>query len=213
MPLCPWCCRSLALLVCAVILIRNVEQRSCSAGETLIETESFDDLGGWKLDTQFIQQMGSPYLLAHGLGQPVEDAVTKIHLSEETTYRVWVRTFDWVATFGAKPSPGKFQLWIDGTPLETAFGTQGEQWSWHDGATIKLSAGEHELRLHDLTGFDGRCDCVFLTTDLETSPPETVGVLSRWRREKLGLPLTPIVKSGYDLVAEDSKASSGQPPI
>ena len=30
------------------------------------------DHGGWKLDTQFIETMGSPYLLAHGLGQPVD---------------------------------------------------------------------------------------------------------------------------------------------
>ena len=44
----------------------------------LIETESFSDHGGWKLDTQFIREMGSPYLMAHGLGNPVKDATTTI---------------------------------------------------------------------------------------------------------------------------------------
>ena len=31
--------------------------------------------GGWKLDVQFMDVMGSPYLIAHGLGFPVPDAV------------------------------------------------------------------------------------------------------------------------------------------
>ena len=38
----------------------------------LVEAESFAKHGGWKLDTQFIEVMGSPYLLAHGLGCPLE---------------------------------------------------------------------------------------------------------------------------------------------
>lgn len=34
----------------------------------LIEAESFANKGGWVVDQQFVEQMGSPYLLAHGLG-------------------------------------------------------------------------------------------------------------------------------------------------
>lgn len=33
-----------------------------------IEAENFEDIGGWVVDQQFMDQMGSPYLLAHGLG-------------------------------------------------------------------------------------------------------------------------------------------------
>ncbi len=36
------------------------------ADTILVEAESFENQGGWKLDTQFIDEMGSPYLLAHG---------------------------------------------------------------------------------------------------------------------------------------------------
>ena len=39
------------------------------AQSLFVEAESFDEPGGWKLDTQFIDTMGSPYLLAH-LGRP-----------------------------------------------------------------------------------------------------------------------------------------------
>ena len=44
----------------------------------LVEAEQFADYGGWLLDQQFMDQMGSPYLLAHGLGRPVADAVTTV---------------------------------------------------------------------------------------------------------------------------------------
>ena len=43
-----------------------------------LEAEAFEDLGGWVLDQQFMDLMGSPYLLAHGMGTPVTDAVTAV---------------------------------------------------------------------------------------------------------------------------------------
>ncbi|MHC4323929.1 MAG: hypothetical protein ACYSUX_06625, partial [Planctomycetota bacterium] len=45
---------------------------SCSRAQTvLIEAEGFANRGGWVIDQQFMDQMGSPFLLAHGLGRPV----------------------------------------------------------------------------------------------------------------------------------------------
>ncbi|HIQ23047.1 MAG TPA: FAD-dependent oxidoreductase [Planctomycetes bacterium] len=174
---------------------------SVAAGATvLVEAESFRDHGGWKLDTQSVDIMGSPYLLAHGLGRPVTDAATEIPLPEPGTYRVFVRTKDWVAPWNAPGQPGRFQLWIDGKPLEETFGTKGAEWFWHDGGTVELRRTRVRLRLHDLTGFDGRCDAILLTTDLGFTPPNDSEVLPRWRRELLGLPERPVEKAGYDLV-------------
>lgn len=42
-----------------------------------VEAESFRQKGGWSVDQQFIDQMGSSYLLAHGMGVPVKEASTK----------------------------------------------------------------------------------------------------------------------------------------
>ena len=170
------------------------------AAEKFIEAESFDDHGGWKLDTQFIQQMGSPYLMAHGLGKQVKDATTEFDLETAGTYRVWVRTFDWVARWDADGSPGKFRVAFDGKPLAKVFGTEGKEWSWHDGGTVQLSAGKHALALKDLTGFNGRCDCLYLTTEVDKRPPPQNEVLSSWRREQLGLAEEPIERGPYDLV-------------
>ena len=50
------------------------------ADNIFVEAESFDCRGGWVLDNQSMGQMGSPYLLAHGLGVPVENASTVIRV-------------------------------------------------------------------------------------------------------------------------------------
>ena len=62
------------------------------AGELLVEAESFNEKGGWCVDQQFMDFMGSPYLLAHGLGEPVGDAVTEVVFPETGAYNVYVRT-------------------------------------------------------------------------------------------------------------------------
>jgi hypothetical protein len=194
-------CRLGLLSICLLSLVFSTGLSSrLPAAEIFIEAESFDDHGGWKLDTQFIQQMGSPYLLAHGLGRPVEDAVTSVTVDQAGTYRVWVRTFDWVARWEAPQSPGRFQISFDGKALPETFGTELKQWGWHDGGTVTLPKGDTEVRLNDLTGFDGRCDCIYLTTEVDQPPPPADDILSQWRRDQLGLPEEPLERGPYDLV-------------
>ncbi|MCA8998772.1 MAG: FAD-dependent oxidoreductase, partial [Planctomycetaceae bacterium] len=169
------------------------------AESLLVEAESFDEHGGWKLDTQFIRQMGSPYLLAHGLGRPVGDAETTVTVPTAGTYHVFVRTKDWVARWEAPGSPGRFQVLVNGKPLETTFGTKGAEWHWQPGGTVTVDNPEVKISLHDLTGFDGRCDAIYLTTDGQ-APPNEGDILTGWRREALGLSDEPTLKDGYDLV-------------
>ena len=83
----------------------------------LVEAESFRDKGGWAVDQQFMDQMGSPYLIAHGMGKPVADAVTTVEFPETGTYRVYVRTFNWVAPWYDGEGPGKFALRVGSRKL------------------------------------------------------------------------------------------------
>lgn len=170
------------------------------AAQVLVEAENFEDPGGWSLDTQFIQTMGSPYLLAHGLGRPVADAETTVAFPEAGTYRVFVRTLDWVARWEAPGQPGRFQLVVNGKPLAETFGTKGADWHWHEGGTVEIADKIVRLALHDLTGFDGRCDAILFTTDLKSAPPEDSSILPAWRRGLLGLAEKPTEVNGYDLV-------------
>ena len=169
------------------------------AQDLLIEAESFNNSGGWQLDTQFIREMGSPYLLAHGLGRPVKDATTTVQFPESGTWHVFIRTKDWVARWNATGQPGKFQLLINGKPLHETFGTKGAEWHWQDGGDFEIEQTSVELTLHDLTGFDGRCDAIYFSKSSEP-PPNISEPLAAWRREKLHLNDTPTKREGYDLV-------------
>ena len=173
-----------------------------AAAETtvLVEAESFAELGGWVIDQQAMDQMGSPYVLAHGLGVPVSDAVTAVRLPQTGEYRVWVRTRDWVAPWKAPGAPGRFQLLLDGRAMKTIFGTTGASWHWQDGGNVKLTAGKATVRLHDLTGFAGRCDAIVFTTDARFRPPNTDPAMAAFRRKTLGLPEKPNVAGEFDLV-------------
>jgi hypothetical protein len=166
----------------------------------LREAESFRNAGGWSLDTQFIEIMGSPYLLAHGLGQPVADATTTATLPAAGKYRVWVRTKDWVAHWGAPGTPGRFQVLVNGQPLAETFGTKGKAWSWHDGGVIEATGPSLSVALRDLTGFNGRCDAIYFTQDLQETPPDDTAPLSAWRKAALGLPAAPEDMGEFDLV-------------
>ncbi|NLX99843.1 MAG: FAD-dependent oxidoreductase [Rhodopirellula sp.] len=66
--------------IAAVILAAWLSAAAVYGQTLLIEAERFERLGGWVNDAQFMDQMGSPFLLAHGLGAPVEDATTTIEL-------------------------------------------------------------------------------------------------------------------------------------
>jgi hypothetical protein len=163
-----------------------------------LDAPQFNDLGGWDVDQQSMDQMGSAYLLAHGLGVPVNDAVTSAKVASPGTYRVWVRTRDWVAPWNAPGAPGKFQLLINDEPL-TTFGTEGADWHWQDGGKVDLGA-ETKVALHDLTGFEGRCDAVLFTKDFNFVPPNELIALTKFRRAALGLPDVPEDGGQFDLV-------------
>lgn len=165
----------------------------------LVEAEAFAQTGGWVVDQQFMDQMGSPFLLAHGLGVPVPDAVTKVPFPAAGTYHVWVRTRDWVAPWKAPGAPGKFQVLIDGKPLPTTFGEEGEAWHWKPGGTVRVAGTKANVALRDLTGFEGRCDAILFSRD-DLTPPNQDPEMAAFRRTLLGVPETPDDGGRFDLV-------------
>ena len=44
-----------------------------------------------------MDQMGSSYLLAHGMGESVEDAWTEVDFPQKGVYYVDVRTYNWTS--------------------------------------------------------------------------------------------------------------------
>ena len=139
---------------------------TASAETILLECEQFKDLGGWSIDSQFIDEMGSSYLLAHGLGHPVADATTTFEVKEGGRYNVFVRTKNWTAKWSTELGAGRFNLIVNGEKLSNLLGVQGKgEWLWVKVDDVTLKAGTNTLALHDVSGFDGRCDAIGFSTD------------------------------------------------
>jgi len=144
------------------------------AAALLVEAESFATKGGWVVDPQFVEQMGSPFLLAHGLGKPVSNAVTTVTFPSTGTYRLWVRTRDWIPDH--PDSPGRFKVIVNGRELPVVFGTHKGPWAWQDGGKVEITRTNTTVELKDLTGFDGRCDALVFTqgSDIPERPKHPV---------------------------------------
>jgi hypothetical protein len=184
-----WCC---AVILCGSILPASAQQ------SVLVETESFANRGGWVIDQQSFAVMGSSYLMAHGMGRPVKDAVTTVTFPAKGKYRVWVRTKDW-APF--PKGPGKFTVSVNEVPLQPVFGESGnDQWKWYDGGEVNITNEEVKLSMHDLTGFNGRCDALLFTTAAKYTPPNDMPTLSALRRKLLHTTEQPADGGQYDLV-------------
>ena len=158
------------------------------SSSVFLEAESFADKGGWVVDQQFMDQMGSPYLLAHGMGNPVADAVTAVEIPAAGDWHVYVRTYNWTSPWTEYPGPGKFKVKIGKKTLKNTLGNTGNAWEWQYAGNVRLGAGRTTVALSDLTGFEGRCDAIYLTTDRDNLPPSDVAGLEIFRRQMLGLP-------------------------
>ena len=91
------------------------------AGRIDVYPQSFD-AGGWGLDVQFMDVMGSPYLIAHGRGIRVADATAKVTVPQAGRWRVWVRSRKWV------DGAGRFKVVVGGRELERIFGASQKEW-------------------------------------------------------------------------------------
>jgi len=183
----------------SILLSSALALSSLSAQQVWVEAESFANPGGWMLDTQFIDIMGSPYLLAHGMGTPVKNAETEVTVSAPGSYKVWVRTKNWVGPWDAPGAPGKFQVSVNGKVLDKVLGTEGKDWLWEEAGTAEL-ASSTKLSLVDLTGFDGRVDAILLSKDASFTPPGELAATNQLRRKLLGLPEKAPETTEYDLV-------------
>ena len=71
----------MTIVAAAALMATTLPAAASETCAVRIECESFESHGGWVNDTQFMDQMGSPYLLAHGLGRPVANAKTFFRVS------------------------------------------------------------------------------------------------------------------------------------
>ncbi len=146
-----------------------------------IEAESFENLGGWIIETQSFETIHSAYLMAHGMGIPVSDAKTSFQAEEKGEYNVWALTRDWTRVWGVKNPAGQFEIKINGKTLPNTLGTESEKWAWQFAGKICLEKGKNEISLCDKTGFNGRCDAIFIT-DSDSAPSNEICDIDKMRQ-------------------------------
>lgn len=184
-----------------IVLVLLINCGLTQASRLLVEAESFKHKGGWVVDQQFMDLMGSPYLMAHGLGEPVNDAITQVSFPEKGTYHIYVRTYNWTSPWKKGEGPGKFKLSVDKRTLSTVLGVTGEAWIWQYAGKVNIKNPQDvTLELHDLTGFNGRCDAIYFTTEENDIPPLEVQALNVFRKELLKLPQIAPSAGTYDFV-------------
>lgn len=166
----------------------------------LVEAESLASLGGWQMDAQFSDVMGSSMLIAHGMGIPVTNATGTASFPETGDYAVWVRTRNWVPAFSNSAAPGRFGVAVNGVDLAPVFGTEGAAWHWQSGGTVTVSGANATVTLKDLTGFDGRCDAIAFIKGASVPPPDSGPALATWRRTVLNETVDPTNSATYDCV-------------
>ncbi|MBL7219157.1 MAG: FAD-dependent oxidoreductase [Phycisphaerae bacterium] len=178
------------------ILALMVSPAFGASGVVWLEAEGFDKTGKWSNDSQHVDLMGSPYLLATGVGKPVEDAVTTAKIPAAGKYTLWVRCRDWFPSH----SPGQFNVLVGGKASGVTFGkAKNDAWQWVSGGAFDLKAGKVEVAIHDLTGWWGRCDAVVLARE-SFKPAQDAKKLAAQRIEFCRV--TPDVKATgvYDVV-------------
>lgn len=152
-----------------------------------ISIADFSEKGGWLMDSQYIELMGVPYLLAHGLGNPVADAKGKVQIEKSGKYHIYAYTYNWNAPWKPQYAPGIYEVTIGG--YKKVFGDKGDSWGWQDGGEFEFESGTHDLILHDLTGYEGRIGALLITDE----EPKDV-------REYIKIPETVAAKYDYVVV-------------
>lgn len=165
----------------------------------LIEAEGFSETGGWVIDQEFMDQMGSPFLLAHGLGKPVANARTEVKFPKNGEWHVYARTWNWCSPWGIEECPGSFNVIVNGAALANELG-KGKQWGWEYAGSITVENKSASVELQDLTGFEGRCDAIVFTRDKDAKLPNSKKDLPAFRKHLLGLPDKAPSAGEYDLV-------------
>jgi hypothetical protein len=72
-----------------LVLLNLIQPLVLATDSILVEAENFDNHGGWVVDAQFIDQMGSPYLLAHGLGKPGDITLIPFYWTHHQRHSVY----------------------------------------------------------------------------------------------------------------------------
>ena len=162
-----------------------------------IDAVDFDCYGGFIAETQFIREMGQPYLLANGVGSPIVPASVSFSVRDGGMYRFFIRTKNWCS----EHSPDGLILAVDGKRAKHICSQMNvRDWYFEIGGDFLLSKGTHKLTVSDTTGWFGRFSAVVITNDYDFMPSRELSILKRQRAEIKGEPYGETDLGSYDFI-------------
>lgn len=135
---------------------------------------TFASYGSWALNGDVLQGRSVSQSPEPEPPPPGEPAIAEVMITEPGEYRLWVRDRDFATN---QPGTRTFHVGVDGV-LAGQFGKHGQDgFRWSEVGVFALSAGMHELELHDTSGFFARSEGFFLSNDLDLVPPQNLAEL------------------------------------
>ena len=163
-----------------------------------IDATEFENYGEWKLESQFVRDVGQSYLIASEIpGEPVKNATTTFTVNEDGMYRFFVRTKNWCHPY----APGQFTLAADGEELTNICGKMpSHNWYWEIAGDVFLNAGEHTLSAVDKTGWMSRFAAVVITNDMDFFPTREKERMLKQRTEIKGITPKTTIRDEFEFV-------------
>lgn len=162
-----------------------------------IDAVDFKDYGGFVKETQFVREMGQPYLLADGVGTPIQPASTSFKVTEDGYYRFHIRTKNWCPEY----NPDGLVIEVDGVKSEyVCSNTHTFNWKFEAAGDFNLTKGEHILKVYDTKGWFGRFAAVIITNDYDFTPSPEINRLLETRNKIKGISKTVKDEGKFDLI-------------
>ena len=165
----------LAMVLSLIPAVGAENAAESTAEHHLLLADDFTTLGSWTVENQqtAYNQKNLKGRTTYDPTVPGTDAEAKFTVTRAGTYQIWVHAKHGnTSPYGE--NPWEFKVGVDSDNLNTVFGGAANHanFAWTKGNSMKLTTGEHSLRLIDFSANYARCDAVLVTSDANLTPEE-----------------------------------------
>ena len=144
----------LAMVLSLIPAVGAENAAESTAEHHLLLTDDFTTLGSWTVENQqtAYNQKNLKGRTTYDPTVPGTDAEAKFTVTRAGTYQIWVHAKHGnTSPYGE--NPWEFKVGVDSDNLNTVFGGAANHanFAWTKGNSMKLTAGEHSLRLIDFS--------------------------------------------------------------
>ena len=142
-----------------------------------ISANAFSEIGTWEMNGDYLQGRKTEVKIEDAKEGEVLDAVYTLNIPRGGKYNVWVNSNDNPTN---QPGTRYFHAKVDGTMIDKKLGAHNiNGFAWENIGTFEFEAGKHTFALCDTSGFYARSKGVFVCSDLNYVPANTIETLTK----------------------------------